>query len=411
MEHKIFHIDVNSAYLSWEAVWRLQHGESLDLRTIPAIVGGDVKKRRGIVLAKSIPAKKYGVQTGETVYAAQQKCPDLVSVPPNYERYRQASDAMVELVRMYSPYVQRYSVDEVFADYQGDDDPYLVAEEIRTTIRDTLGFTVNIGVGDNKLLAKVASDFQKPDRVHTLYREEIATKMWPLPVSDLFMVGRRTTKKLNDRGIYTIGDLANLDRDYIYHWLKKPGLLIWEYANGIENSTVKNEGDAPKSVGNSTTTAFDVETEEEALLVLLGLTETVCMRLRDHGMYGHVVSVHFRNFDFCSARRERTLYSATDSTRAIYSMVKTLFRELWTGEPLRQLGVCVSRLSPNDVTQLSLFEPFNAKEMRRDRAIDQLRKRYGQTSVYRSGFLHSGIHPVIGGVIAEEEYPMMSSLL
>lgn len=411
MEHKIFHIDVNSAYLSWEAVWRLQHGETLDLRDIPAIVGGDVKKRRGIVLAKSIPAKKFGILTGETVYAAQQKCPQLVSVPPNYERYRQASDSMVELIRNYSPYVQRYSVDEVFVDYKGDEDAREVAHQIRNEVRETLGFTVNIGIGDNKLLAKVASDFQKPDKVHTLYKEEVETKMWPLPVGDLFMVGRRTERKLNERGIYTIGDLAKLDRDYIYHWLKKPGLLIWEYANGIENSTVKNEGAPPKSVGNSTTTSFDVETEEEALLVLLGLTETVCMRLRDHEMYGQVVSVHFRNFDFVSARRERTLYSATDSTRTIYDMVKTLFREIWTGEPLRQLGVSVGRLTTNQITQLSLFQPINEREERRDQTVDSIRKRYGQTSLYRSGFLHSGIHPVIGGVIAEEDYPMMSSLL
>ncbi|MDI9502140.1 MAG: DNA polymerase IV [Tissierellia bacterium] len=411
MHRKIFHIDVNSAYLSWEAAWRLQHGETLDLRDIPSIVGGDVKKRRGIVLAKSIPAKAYGIQTGETVYSAVQKCPSLISVAPQYERYVVASDSMVALIREYSPYVQRYSVDEVFLDYQGKRDPLDVAEEIRERIKTTLGFTVNIGVGENKLLAKVASDFTKPDRVHTLYREEIKRKMWPLPVEDLFMVGRRTKKKLNDRGIWTIGDLAALDRDYILHWLKKPGLTIWEYANGIENSPVKNEGPPPKSVGNSTTTAFDVETEEDALLVLLGLTETVCMRLRAHRMYTRLVNVHFRNYSFVGYGRERTLYSATDSTARIYSMVKTLFRELWEGEPLRQLGVSVGRLSPNDVTQLSFFETWDEEAVQLDRTVDQVRNKYGQTALYRSSFLDSGIHPVIGGVIAEEDYPMMASLL
>lgn len=411
MHRKIFHIDVNSAYLSWEAAWRLQHGETLDLREIPSIVGGDVKKRRGIVLAKSIPAKAYGIQTGETVYSAIQKCPTLVSVPPQYERYVTASDAMVELIREYSPYVQRYSVDEVFVDYQGRREPVEVAEEIRVRMKETLGFTVNIGIGENKLLAKVASDFRKPDRVHTLYREEIATKMWPLPVEDLFMVGRRTKKKLNDRGIWTIGDLAALDRDYILHWLKKPGLTIWEYANGIEHSPVKNQGPPPKSIGNSTTTAFDVETEEDALLVLLGLTETVCMRLRAEQMYTRLVSVHFRNFSFAGYGRERTLYSATDCTAQIYAMVQTLFRELWQGEPLRQLGVRVGRLSSNTATQLSLFEQWDEKAVRMDRTVDRVRNKYGQTSLHRSSFLDSGIHPVIGGVIAEEDYPMMGSLL
>ncbi len=409
--HKIFHIDVNSAYLSWEAVWRLQHGETLDLRDIPAIVGGDVKKRHGIVLAKSIPAKAYGIQTGETVYSAVQKCPSLVSVAPHYERYVKASDAMVEIVREYSPYVQRYSVDEVFVDYKGTQDPVEVADEIRIRMRETLGFTVNIGIGENKLLAKVASDFKKPDRVHTLYREEIAKKMWPLPVRDLFMVGSRTERKLNARGIFTIGDLAQLDRDYILHWLKKPGLLIWEYANGIESSQVLNHGAPPKSIGNSTTTSFDVETEEDALLVLLGLTETVCMRLRAHQMYTRLVSVHFKNYSFVPYGRERTLYSATDCTQSIYRMVKTLFRELWQGEPLRQLGVTVGRLAPNDRTQLSFFESWDEKAVQMDRTVDHVRSDYGQTALYRSSFLGSGIHPVIGGVIPEEDYPLMTSQL
>lgn len=411
MYHKIFHIDCNSAYLSWEAAWRLQHGETLDLRTIPAIVGGDVKKRRGIVLAKSIPAKAYGILTGETVHAAVQKCPHLVSVAPQYQRYVLASDAMVEMIRSFSPYVQRYSVDEVFMDYRGEEDPISVAHRLRISIRDTLGFTVNVGVGDNKLLAKMASDFEKPDRVHTLYREEIPQKLWPLPVRDLFMVGSRTERKLKARGLYTIGDLARTDRDYIAHWLKKPGLTLWEYANGIEHSTVSNTGAPPKSIGNSTTTAFDVETEDDALLVLLGLTETVGMRLRAAGMSSRLVNVHFRNHAFVPYGRERSLYTPTDNTQRIYTMVKTLFRELWEGEPLRQLGVTVGRLAPNNATQLSFFEEWNEQAVQFDRTVDSVRETHGQTALFRSSFLHSGIHPVIGGVIPEEEYPLMSSLL
>ena len=292
MSRVIFHIDVNSAYLSWEAVYRLQHGAEIDLREIPSIVGGDQAKRHGIILAKSIPAKKYNIQTGESVHSALQKCPNLTMVPPNYQRYVNASNAMIEIMNQYSPHIQRYSIDEAFMDYSNMDKHYLdAAYEIKDRIKNELGFTVNVGIGPNKLLAKVASDFKKPDNVHTLFTYEIEEKMWPLPVEDLFMVGSRTKTKLNDRSIYTIGELAKLDREYIYSWLKKPGLLIWEYANGIENSDVRNVSVPVKSVGNSTTTAFDVETSAEAHKVLLAISEMVGMRIRDLDSCGSVVSV------------------------------------------------------------------------------------------------------------------------
>ncbi len=244
----IFHIDVNSAYLSWEAVYRLQHGARVDLREIPAVVGGDEASRHGIVLAKSIPAKKFDIQTGETLFSARQKCPGLVVVSPNYKLYMQCSDAMNDILREYSPVIQRYSIDESFMHYQ----PAIlqpknfrekvmeVAQQLRRRIREELGFTVNIGIGPNKLLAKMASEFRKPDQIHTLYRHEIAEKMWPLPVSELFFVGRATTKKLFRYNVLTIGDLAKTNPDLIHRWLKKPGLLIWQYANGLDDSQVQN---------------------------------------------------------------------------------------------------------------------------------------------------------------------------
>jgi Nucleotidyltransferase/DNA polymerase involved in DNA repair len=246
----VFHIDVNSAYLSWEAAYNLQMGSTLDLREVPSIVGGDQEKRHGIVLAKSIPAKKYGIRTGESVYSALEKCPQLIVVEPHYERYMKASKAMVDFLSDYSPNIQRYSIDEVFLDYSHGNLPYMqAANKMKEGIKKELGFTVNIGIGPNKLLAKMASDFTKPDRIHTLFYNEIAEKMWPLPVEDLFMIGHRTKKKLNSRGIFTIGELAHLDKNYIYSWLKKPGLLIWEYANGIENSDVKSDKSKVKSIG------------------------------------------------------------------------------------------------------------------------------------------------------------------
>lgn len=412
MKRIIFHIDVNSAYLSWEAVYRLQHGAEIDLRDIPSIVGGDQEKRHGIVLAKSIPAKKFNIITGESVHSALQKCPNLVMVPPNYERYVNASNAFIDILNQYSPYIQRYSIDEAFMDYSNMEKHYLeAAYEIKERVKKELGFTVNIGIGSNKLLAKVASDFKKPDNVHTLFPYEIEKKMWPLPVEDLFMVGSRTKVKLNGRGIFTIGDLAKLDRDYIYSWLKKPGLLIWDYANGIENSSVKG-GSAPiKSVGNSTTTSFDVDNKIEAYKVLLAISEMIGMRTRDLEMCGYVISVGLKNDHFFHYSHQRKLDLPTASTNTIYKQAKILFDEMWTGEPLRNISIGLSDLLSNDFFQLSLLEKYSKKDELLDKTIDKLRLKFGYNSVIRSCFLHSGINPIIGGVIMEDEYPMMSSKL
>lgn len=259
----IFHIDVNSAFLSWEAVHRLGHrGARLDLRTVPSAVGGDISMRHGIILAKSIPAKKYGVRTGESIPEALQKCPELVIVPPNYELYDKTSKAFIELLKEYTPDVEQYSVDEAFADMTGTaglwGDPVSAAERLRNQVRQELGFTVNIGVSQNKLLAKMASDFKKPDQVHTLFREEIYDKMWPLPVEDLFFVGRATSRKLYNMGIHTIGDLAQTSPDILRAHLKKHGEVIWNFANGRDVSVVEKDPPANKSYGNSTTIAFDV---------------------------------------------------------------------------------------------------------------------------------------------------------
>ncbi|NLX61130.1 MAG: DNA polymerase IV [Tissierellia bacterium] len=407
----IFHIDVNSAYLSWEAAYRLQHGESVDLRTIPSVVGGDEKKRHGIVLAKSIPAKEYGIVTGESLYSARQKCPNLTIVPPNYERYLKASNSMIDLLNEYSPLIQRFSIDEVFMDCSHLEDNFLqVAYEIKERIREELGFTVNIGISTNKLLAKMASDFKKPDKVHTLFPGEIEEKMWPLPVGKLFMIGVKTQRKLNDRGIYTIGQLAKLDREYICSWLKKPGLLIWEYANGIENSRVRNTPYPVKSIGNSTTTAYDVDNKKEAYMFLLAIAEMVAMRARNLDLIGKVVSVSLRDQSFFSYSHQKKLNIATNSTKIIYETSKKLFDEMWNGKPIRRFNISLSELSSNEFCQLSLLEDYDEREEKLNKAIDQIRYKYGYNSIIRSCFLHSGIKPIIGGVM-EDEYPMMSSII
>ena len=196
----VFHIDVNSAFLSWEAVNRAKKGMEPDLRTIPSAIGGDMAKRHGVILAKSIPAKQYNVRTGESIMEARKKCPNLLIISPNHKLYKKYSNAFMDILREYTPDVEQFSIDEAFMDMTGTQllfgEPIAAANQIKDRIKKELGFTVNVGISSNKLLAKMASDFQKPDLVHTLFPDEIRTKMWGLPVSDLFFVGRVTTKKL-----------------------------------------------------------------------------------------------------------------------------------------------------------------------------------------------------------------------
>lgn len=412
----IFHIDVNSAYLSWSAIDRLQHGEKLDIREIPSAVGGDPVSRHGIILAKSIPAKKFKVQTGETLHSALQKCPDLFIVPPQYDLYMRCSNAMVSLLREYTPDIQRFSVDECFLDFTGMEHLYpdclKLAEEIKDRVKKELGFTVSIGVSNNKLLAKVASDIKKPDAVVSLFPEEVKEKMWPLPVEDLFMVGRATLPKLHKLNIFTIGDLANYDLVLLKQFLKSHGVMIWNYANGIENSDVRKSNHiAMKGMGNSTTIPFDVDNRIEAHKVILSLCETVGMRLRDSENCCSLVSVHYRTNEFYSCGRQRKLSYYTDSTVKISGLACQLFDELWKGEPLRHIGVRISELCTNEFCQITLFEEKdNLKNSALDKAIDSIRLRFGSRSVIRATFLNSGLKPLMGG-IGEEDYQLMSSIL
>jgi DNA polymerase IV len=416
MGRLIFHIDVNSAYLSWEAVYRLQHGETVDLREIPSVVGGDEASRHGIVLARSVQAKKYKIQTGETLYNARIKCPGLVTVPPRYAVYMQSSSAMHNILMEYTPVIQRFSVDESFLDFSDMENLYPdymeLANNIRERIKRELGFTVNIGISNNKLLAKVASDLKKPDMVHTLFPYEIKEKMWPLPVEDLFMVGRSTTVKLNRLNIFTIGDLANYDVNILKEKMKSHGLLIWNYANGIEDSAVRKSNYIEmKGVGNSTTIAFDVDDRETAHKVLLSLCETVGMRLRDSHNSCRVISVSIRGSDLISYSHQKKLDVATDSTRKIAETACSLFDKVWKGNKIRHLGVHVTELGANDFYQSCILDDFNyTKDRAINDAIDKIRLKYGSKSVLRSCFLHSGLSSMCGGV-GEEDYPLMSSIL
>ena len=415
----IFHIDVNSAFLSWEAVYRLYHlGGKVDLRDEVAAVGGDMAMRHGIILAKSIPAKKYNIKTGESIVyniktgesivEALQKCPQLKLVPPNYSLYERCSAAFMEILRQYSPDVEQYSVDEAFVDMTGTEslwgEPVTAANRIRNQIKEELGFTVNVGVSENKLLAKMASDFQKPDRIHTLWKHEIEMKMWPLPVTDLFFVGRATAKKLFHMGIHTIGELAQSDAIMLKSHLKKHGEVIWAFANGMDVSVVQSEAPANKGYGNSTTIAFDVTDASTAKLVLLALAETVGTRLRAAGVRAEVIAVGIKTFDLQYASHQMTLNNATNITIEIHRCACQLFDSLWNGKVIRHLGIHTSRIKDHmDMRQLDMFDTTDYEKLEHmDATVDKIRMRYGRDSLKRAVFVGSRIDHMSGGISREK---------
>lgn len=387
----IFHIDVNSAFLSWTAIDLIQKGESnKDIRKIPSIIGGNSKERRGVVLAKSIPAKKYNILTGEPISNALKKCPNLEVYEPNHKLYREYSNAMYNLLKPYSDYIERYSIDEVFMDMTYFKDNYEEkAEEIKNKIQSELGFAVNVGIGDNKLLAKMASDFTKKNSVHVLFKSQIKDKMWPLPVGRLFMVGKTAERKLNELNIITIEDLAKYDLNILKSIFKSYGVLIYSYANGIDESPINemNHVDV-KGIGNSTTTEKDIISRREAVKTLLLLTESVTKRLREKNLLCSVIAVSIKTRNFITYSHQRSIYIPTDNTSEIYKLVVQIFDEFWKGEPIRLLGVRVCKLTCNNVHQQSIFDDEkNEKERKLDQAIDSIRNKYGELSIIRSVLL------------------------
>ena len=395
MDKVIFHVDVNSAFLSWEAVHRLQNGDATDLRELASAVAGDKNKRHGVILAKSTLAKQYGVKTGEPLVDALKKCPNLILVQPHHRMYEDYSKAFIDILNKFSPCVEQCSIDEAYCDMTGMSTlfgpPVEAAYKLKDRVKNELGFTVNIGISTNKLLAKMASDFQKPDRVHTLYPEEIKDKMWILPVGELFFVGKSTAKKLNELGIYTIGDLARMDVGILKSHLKKHGEVIHSFANGMDASIISPEDVKNKGYGNSTTISFDVEEETTAKMILLTLAETVAARLRRDDMMANVVSVSIVDSDFKHSSHQMTLLSPTHNTDAIHGVACLLFDELWDGTPIRNLGIQTSKLvSDTAERQMNLFGfEIDEKKEKLDHAIDKIRDRYGNTAIQRASLIES----------------------
>ncbi len=397
MEQTIFHIDVNSAFLSWSALEKLKQGDTVDLRTIPSIIGGNTKTRHGVVLAKSIPAKAYGIRTGEPVTDALKKCPFLVSCPPDHKLYSEKSRLLMSHLADICPDIEQVSVDECYMDFtpvaSRYTDPVSAAREIKDGVRERFGFTVNVGVSDKKVLAKMASDFKKPDLVHTLYQSEIRKKLWPLPVSSLFMCGRSSVETLHKLGILTIGDLAETDPQIIVSHLKSHGKMLWEFANGIDDSRVDSVPAEAKGIGNSTTLSQDALTMEDIKKCLLELSESVASRLRKAHVHAFMVSVEIKYSTFQTASHQTTLQAATNDSGVIYETACRLARELWNGSPVRLLGVRTSRLEDeNAPTQLSLFDlgaekTISEKQKSLNEALDKIRSKYGKDAVVRGTLL------------------------
>lgn len=418
MNSIIFHIDVNSAFLSWEAVYRIKHlNGTLDLRDIPSVISGNMESRHGIILAKSVPAKKYGIQTGEPIISAMKKCPTLYTAPPNYELYQRSSQAMMDVLRNYSPVLEQYSIDEAFLDVTSVlhlyESPLALAHLIREDLFQNLGFTVNIGISTNKLLAKMASDFTKPNRVHTLFPDELKEKMWPLPVGDLFYVGKASVKKLHLLGIKTIGQLAQADVQLLQHHLKKHGQVIWNYANGIDKASVIHTPVNNKGYGNSTTISFDVTDDDTAKKVLLALCETVGTRLRKHNVKAEVIAIGIKSFDLQYKSHQLTMATATNNTKELYTNACLLFDQAWDGIPIRHLGVHTSRVKDNldieqfhlfDMRQMTLFDTHDYERYQNlDKAIDSIRAKFGKDAIKRATFIDSPIDHLSGGITREKQ--------
>lgn len=412
MEPIIFHIDVNSAFLSWTALERLEQGDTIDLREIPSIIGGDQSKRHGVVLAKSTPAKKYGIQTGEPIVNAFRKCPALTLAPPNHAMYKERSRKLMEYLASVCPEIEQVSVDECYMDFTPISYKYknylIAAEEIKNSIHEKFHFTVNIGISDRKVLAKMASDFRKPNLVHTLFSYEIEEKMWPLSVDNLFMCGAFSVETLRKLEILTIGDLAKADPEILSSHLKSHGVTLWEFANGLDSSKVEPIPPQAKGIGNSTTVSKDIETVPDAHKVLMGLAESVGHRLRREQQLAGMVSCEIKYNTFQSVSHQTTLSAPTDSTTLIYETACHLFNELWDGTPIRLLGIRTSKLCDHsEPVQLSLFDMIETprtssipskkdnyitgsskeKQEKLDKALDSIKNKYGKDAVVRGSLL------------------------
>lgn len=387
MERIIFHVDVNNAFLSWSAIDMLKNGSKLDIRTIPSVVTGDEKKRHGVVVAKSFPAKKAGIKTGDPLYLARRKVDDLYVVNSKRDNYIKYSNAFYEILCKYTPVIERYSIDECFMDMTGMKmlygDMEKLAYKIKDEIYNTLGFTVNIGIGNCKVCAKMASDFEKPNKVHTLYKNEIKEKMWPLDVDELFMVGKSSSTKLHELGINKIGDLACSNLNMLVKYFKSMGHMMYEYANGIDNSDVEKAEPKNKGISNSTTLPYDLYDLQSIKKVLRKLSQTVGIRLREEKKYATVVSVQLKNNNFFNYQHQKKLVNPVSSNEDIYEVSCEILKDMWKEDSIRLVGLRVSDFIDKTFEQVSLFEETGKSNKREkiQNVIDKINKKYGNNTI------------------------------
>lgn len=390
MDNIFMHIDVNNAFLSWTAVDLLKQGYNIDIRNIEAIIGGDESARHGIVLAKSIPAKKEGVKTAETIRDAKRKCNDLHIYPPNYKLYSSMSHRFFELIKSYTPDIEKLSIDECFIDYTKVKnlygDPIKFAYKLKNEIKNKLGFTVNIGIANNKLCAKMASDFTKPDRVHTLFKNEIKEKMYPLPIESLYGCGKSSSKKLRELNINTIGDLAITDPNYLYKYFKNQAYKLVDSAKGIDDSVIVTKRPDVECISRSTTLSYNLTSLEQINKCIYPLVEDVCLQLRKKNKYTSLVGVILKDKNFKVSSHQKKLKNPTSSTNQVYNIAKELTRELWNEEGIRLVGVSISKFSSSLNHQMSMFEDLSDVEENNelDKVIDKLKETYGKNIINKA---------------------------
>lgn len=381
-ERIIFHIDVNNAFLSWTAVDLLKKGYEIDIRTIPSVIGGDEEVRKGIVTAKSPVAKKMGVITAEPLFMARKKCPGLKVFKGDYELYHQEFNKLYNYFCLFTDKIERYSIDECFLDMTGTEllypDPIKLAHDMKNEIYQKFGYTVNIGIANNKLCAKMASDFEKPNKVHTLFQYEIESKMWPLSVSELFMVGKSSSKLLMEMGIKTIGDLAKADLNFLRRKFKSQGDMMHEYANGIDFSSVEDRASKSKSISTSETLPNDVDSVFEFKQILMRQADKVGRQARNQKLYAKTIALIFKTSSFISYSHQIKLINPTNVTSEIYQYAIEILNKGWRGEPLRLIGIRLADFTGDNNKQLSLFD--NDKDLNNGKiqeVMDSISEKYG----------------------------------
>ena len=393
MERIVLHIDVNSAFLSWSAVKLLKEGSKKDIRNEISVVSGREATRNGIIVASSIPAKKKGIRAPMNLRDARKIYRDLVVVNPDYYFYAECSKKLFDFIRSLFEEVEQFSIDECFIEYTPNKKMYgdevKFAYKLKDTIKKKFGFTVNIGIGNNKLLAKMASDFEKPDKVHTLYTSEIKEKMWPLDISNLFMAGKSSCARLRRLGVNTIGELANFDQNKLHYHMKSMGTMLYQFANGIDDSKVEYEHRERKGIGFSRTLSEDTEDKKILFSYLSDFSNDISNYLKRKNKYCAVIVVTIRYKDFKTYNHQIKLKNNINSKEEIYKYSKELFNKLWNGEPVRLIGLRVTDFSYNNDIQLSLFDENEKvlKDKEIDKLLDNINNKLGKDTVYKASLI------------------------